>query len=84
MDSADAGTNDTVAPGDPYLDSGIQVEFSKQSRLLRDDRGQMVQLSDEWSFIQQDFKLIDICGEGSFGRVVRASHRVSKKVVAIK
>lgn len=44
----------------------------------------MVQLSDEWELIQQEFKLIEICGEGSFGRVVRAKHRVTKKEVAIK
>lgn len=28
--------------------------------------------------------MLEICGEGSFGRVVRARHRVTKKEMAIK
>lgn len=81
MDYADAATSDTVASR-THLDSARK--YKGESRMLRDERGQMVQLSDEWEVIQQDFKLLEICGEGSFGRVVRAQHRVTKKEVAIK
>jgi serine/threonine protein kinase len=81
MDYADAATTDTVASG-RHLDSARK--YKNESRMLKDERGQMVQLSNEWELLQQDFKLLEICGEGSFGRVVRAKHRVTKKEVAIK
>ena len=81
MDYPDAATSDTVASR-TNLDSARQ--YKSESRMLRDERGQMVQLSNEWECIQHDFKLLEICGEGSFGRVVRAKHRVTKKEVAIK
>lgn len=81
MDNADAATSDTAASRS-NLNSARQ--YKPESRMLRDERGQMQQLSDDWELIQQDFKLLEICGEGSFGRVVRGKHRVTKKEVAIK
>ena len=81
MDYTDAATSDTVGSRS-NLDSARR--YKTESRVLRDERGQMVQLSDEWELLQKDFKLLEICGEGSFGRVVRARHRVTKKEMAIK
>lgn len=37
-----------------------------------------------WSFVRNEFKLIELLGEGSFGQVVRAKHRDSGKYFAIK
>lgn len=73
-------TSDTMAS----TSQSITGQYSDKSRLLRDERGQMVQLPALWSIVQPDFELLEICGEGSFGRVVKAKHRTSKKEVAIK
>ena len=70
-------TSDTMA-------SYSQSSFSDKTRLLRDERGQMVQLPPLWAIVQPDFELLEICGEGSFGRVIKARHRSSKREVAIK
>lgn len=37
-----------------------------------------------WNFIKKNYKLVEFLGEGSFGQVVRAKHRASGKVFAIK
>ena len=50
MDYADAATSDTVASR-THLDSASQ-QYKNESRLLRDERGQMVQLSSEWALVQ--------------------------------
>lgn len=77
MDNAET-TSDTINGSDKFS------KFPDKSRLLRDERGQMVQLPQIWQTVQPDFQLIEICGEGSFGRVVKARHRTSNKEVAIK
>lgn len=37
-----------------------------------------------WKSLKQNYKLLQILGEGSGGKVVRAQIRSSKKIVAIK
>ena len=37
-----------------------------------------------WAYVKKEYKLVEFLGEGSFGQVVRAKHRVSGKVFAIK
>lgn len=44
----------------------------------------MVQLSDNWSLVQDEFELLEICGKGSFGCVVKSRHKKSGRLVAIK
>ncbi len=83
MDYADAATSDTMASAS-QLGSDRNTQYSDKSRCLRDERGQMVQLPSLWGVVQADFELLEICGEGSFGRVVKARHRTSNKEVAIK
>jgi len=41
-------------------------------------------LSHHWNYVTKDYKLIKVSGEGSFGKVVRATHRETKTNVAIK
>ena len=77
MDTREDTTADTIG-------ENKNEKFPDKSRLLRDERGQMVQLPQIWQMVQTDFQLVEICGEGSFGRVVKARHRTSNKEVAIK
>lgn len=48
MDYTDAATSDTVGSRS-NLDSARR--YKTESRVLRDERGQMVQLSDEWELL---------------------------------
>jgi serine/threonine protein kinase len=50
MDYADAATSDTMASAS-QLGSERNGQFSEKSRLLRDERGQMVQLPQLWSTV---------------------------------
>ena len=44
----------------------------------------MKKLEGSWHTVKKDYKLLDVLGEGVYGQVVKAVHRVSKKIVAIK
>ena len=44
----------------------------------------MIQLPTVWMYVQKDFELKQIIGSGSFGTVVKATHRKSGSVYAIK
>ena len=44
----------------------------------------MKKLDSSWRTVKKDFKLLDVLGEGAYGQVVKAVHRESKKIVAIK
>ena len=44
----------------------------------------MKKLSSSWKSLKENFKLTEVIGEGSGGIVVKALHRESKKLVAIK
>lgn len=44
----------------------------------------MESLKTHWQDLKVDYKLVQILGKGSFGTVVKAIHRKSNKVVAIK
>ena len=37
-----------------------------------------------WKKIEDQYELIEIAGEGSFGQVYKAKHRVTGKIFAIK
>ena len=41
-------------------------------------------LDKTWTALKQDYKLTEIMGNGSFGQVVKATHRETKNVFAIK
>ena len=41
-------------------------------------------LSKHWKYVNKDFKLIDVLGEGTFGKVIHAKRRTTKQEVAIK
>jgi serine/threonine protein kinase len=41
-------------------------------------------LNSDWIRIRKSYKLIDVLGEGSYGKVVLGKHRKSGKKVAIK
>ena len=41
-------------------------------------------LSKHWKAISKNYKLLNVLGEGTFGKVIHARHRVTKKEVAIK
>ena len=43
-----------------------------------------MKLNSEWKATKEIFKLTEVLGEGSGGQVVKAVHRTSKAVVAIK
>jgi len=43
-----------------------------------------MKLHNSWNSVQKEFKLTSILGQGAQGQVVKASHRESKKMVAIK
>ena len=44
----------------------------------------MKKLDSSWHVVKKDYKLLEVLGEGVYGQVVKAVHRESKKVVAIK
>ena len=37
-----------------------------------------------WNPVLQEYNIIEMLGQGSFGQVVKAKHRVSQEIVAIK
>lgn len=41
-------------------------------------------LDDSWLTAKQDYKLLSYIGKGSYGVVVKAKHRSTKQIVAIK
>ena len=41
-------------------------------------------LSSHWKFFKNDYKLLSIIGEGSYGQVVKAINRKTKQTHAIK
>lgn len=41
-------------------------------------------LSSHWKFIKDDYKLLSLIGEGSYGQVVKALNRKTKQYYAIK
>lgn len=43
-----------------------------------------MKLSPDWKVTKEQFKLTEVLGEGSGGQVVKAVHRKSKVIVAIK
>jgi serine/threonine protein kinase len=43
-----------------------------------------MKLGTDWKTVKDNFKLTSVLGEGSGGQVVKAVHRDSKLVVAIK
>ena len=38
----------------------------------------------QWKYANKEYKLMQILGAGTFGQVIHAKHRQSKKEVAIK
>jgi serine/threonine protein kinase len=44
----------------------------------------MKKLDRSWITVKKDYKLLYVLGQGSYGQVVKATHRVTKKIVAIK
>ena len=44
----------------------------------------MTKLDSSWKTVKDKFKIVEVIGEGSYGQVVRAIERETKKVVAIK
>ena len=44
----------------------------------------MKKLDPSWKAVNKDFKLISVLGEGAYGQVIKAFHRQSKRIVAIK
>ena len=44
----------------------------------------MVDLTTAWSTPMEHYDLLEIIGEGSYGKVVKAKCKVTKKFVAIK
>jgi serine/threonine protein kinase len=43
-----------------------------------------MKLHKSWNAVSKEFKLTEMLGQGAQGQVVKAVHRESKKVVAIK
>lgn len=44
----------------------------------------MESLDNHWNELKDDYKMVKILGKGTFGTVVKAVHRQTKTVVAIK
>ena len=44
----------------------------------------MLKLDSSWKAVKQEFKLVQVLGQGSGGQVVKAIHRETGRVVAIK
>ena len=41
-------------------------------------------LSSHWKVIKEEYKLLDVLGEGTFGKVIKARVRTTGNLVAIK
>ena len=41
-------------------------------------------LKPHWNLIKDEYKLVSILGEGTFGQVIRAQQRITKEQFAIK
>lgn len=44
----------------------------------------MLKLDSKWKTVSEDYKILDVLGQGSGGLVVKAMHRQTKKLVAVK
>ena len=44
----------------------------------------MSKLSRHWQHVSKDYKLLEVLGEGTFGKVIQGQHRQTKQMVAIK
>tara|TARA_B110000285_G_C14913556_1_gene509127 strand:- start:638 stop:850 length:213 start_codon:yes stop_codon:yes gene_type:complete len=44
----------------------------------------MLKLDSRWKTVSVDYKILEVLGQGSGGLVVKAMHRESKKLVAVK
>ena len=44
----------------------------------------MLKLDSDWKTVTQDYRLLEVLGQGSGGIVVKAIHKASNKIVAVK
>jgi serine/threonine protein kinase len=42
------------------------------------------QLDSIWKVVQAEYKILELVGQGSYGQVCKAQHRLTKKMYAIK
>lgn len=50
----------------------------------KNDKPDKERLSSQWKIIRDEYKLLDVIGEGTFGKVIKARHRQTSRQVAIK
>ena len=50
----------------------------------RSSESDEIKLDDAWKFLETEYELQDILGQGTYGQVIKAKHRETGKVCAIK